>query len=594
MLIFNPAAQLAFAIHENRGVFAVLLGSGLSRSAGIPTGWEITLDLIRRMAISKGIKNIKELDCARWYREQTEKEPDYSDLLNEVSNSQAERQAILQHYIEPDEEDLENGRKTPTPAHHAIAKLVAAGYIRVIITTNFDRLMENALREQHVEPTIIDSADKIKGIKPLVHSRCTVFKLHGDYQDTRILNTDEELKKYPPRYNKLLDRIFDEYGLIVCGWSGNYDVALCNAFRRAPCRRYPIYWAIRGQLKPESHAQKLINHRGAKAVQIVDADKFFITLHETIEVIEQYQPQNPISVELLISSTKRYLAKPEYRIQLDELFAQEAERLLAQIDESTFTAESDFDVRVQRYESMTEPLACMSGVLGRWGDGTEFNIVLDLLRNLCRPMDKAISGVMCWQEIRDYPAVLIFTAYGIGLTRAARWKTLFKLFSRTLTSTYYHQKNIVSTLFLEAWDGGSKQFWQKIESHKNPLSEHLLKVMTNWQKAFARGDTNFALLCGRFEMLGSLAYFHQYHADMENLCKKEVELQNKRDKSTILARMPMGRAASDDALFPILLQETMDKMQFEKLKKAGFTKDKINDRFFRLFIENFRRHRYKS
>src|SRR3546814_9455983 len=44
--------------------------------------------------------------------------------------------------------------------------------------------------------------------------------------------------------------------------------------------------------------------------------------------LEQSQRQNPLSVELLVSSAKRYLAKPEYRIQLDELFAQETDRLL--------------------------------------------------------------------------------------------------------------------------------------------------------------------------------------------------------------------------------------------------------------------------
>ena len=37
------------AVH-NRGVYAVLVGSGVSRAARIPTGWEVTLDLIRKLA----------------------------------------------------------------------------------------------------------------------------------------------------------------------------------------------------------------------------------------------------------------------------------------------------------------------------------------------------------------------------------------------------------------------------------------------------------------------------------------------------------------------------------------------------------------
>lgn len=36
----DPLTQLSFSVYENKGVFAVLLGSGLSRAAEIPTGWE--------------------------------------------------------------------------------------------------------------------------------------------------------------------------------------------------------------------------------------------------------------------------------------------------------------------------------------------------------------------------------------------------------------------------------------------------------------------------------------------------------------------------------------------------------------------------
>jgi hypothetical protein len=50
----DPLTQLAFSIYESKGVYALLLGSGLSRSAGIPTGWEITLDLVRRVAVAQG------------------------------------------------------------------------------------------------------------------------------------------------------------------------------------------------------------------------------------------------------------------------------------------------------------------------------------------------------------------------------------------------------------------------------------------------------------------------------------------------------------------------------------------------------------
>jgi hypothetical protein len=79
--------------------------------------------------------------------------------------------------------------------------------------------MERALEEVGVTPTVISAADHLSGALPLTHSGATVIKLHGDYLDTRIKNTEQELAVYDAALDKILDCIFDEYGLIVSGWS---------------------------------------------------------------------------------------------------------------------------------------------------------------------------------------------------------------------------------------------------------------------------------------------------------------------------------------------------------------------------------------
>ncbi len=72
--------------------------------------------------------------------------------------------------------------KVPTRAHRAIAEMVRAGHVRVIVTTNFDRLMENALRDAGIEPTIVSSVDTLAGAEPITHSQCFILKIHGDLQ----------------------------------------------------------------------------------------------------------------------------------------------------------------------------------------------------------------------------------------------------------------------------------------------------------------------------------------------------------------------------------------------------------------------------
>jgi hypothetical protein len=112
--------------------------------------------------------------------------------------------------------------------------VVAKGLVRVIITTNFDRLAEMALQEVGVQPQVISRPEAVAGMKPLSHAPATVIKLHGDYKDLNSLNTPDELGAYPDHWRDLLARVFDEYGLIVVGWSAVWDSAQFAAIGTSP------------------------------------------------------------------------------------------------------------------------------------------------------------------------------------------------------------------------------------------------------------------------------------------------------------------------------------------------------------------------
>ncbi len=86
----------------------------------------------------------------QWYYTKYNEQPDYSKLLDAIARSPEERQQLLAAYFEPSDEERENGLKLSTASHRAIATLVASGYVRVIVTTNFDRLIERAIEEAGV------------------------------------------------------------------------------------------------------------------------------------------------------------------------------------------------------------------------------------------------------------------------------------------------------------------------------------------------------------------------------------------------------------------------------------------------------------
>ena len=152
--VIDPLISLAFSTYSNRGAYALLVGSGVSRAAGVPTGWEVVLDLARRVA-EVDWDDAGE-DPGGWYRDKYGQEPDYSKLLEALARRPAERSRLLRAYFEPSDEEREQGLKIPTPAHRAIARLVREGYVRVILTTNFDRLLETALADEGIVPTVID------------------------------------------------------------------------------------------------------------------------------------------------------------------------------------------------------------------------------------------------------------------------------------------------------------------------------------------------------------------------------------------------------------------------------------------------------
>ena len=50
----DPLVSLASSIHAGPNTYALLLGSGISVSSGVPTGWEVTLALVERLATLRG------------------------------------------------------------------------------------------------------------------------------------------------------------------------------------------------------------------------------------------------------------------------------------------------------------------------------------------------------------------------------------------------------------------------------------------------------------------------------------------------------------------------------------------------------------
>jgi hypothetical protein len=133
----DPFVVLAASLHYDRGVYAVLVGSGVSTAAGIPTGWDLTRELALLEARHQG-EHVPD-NVEAWWAANKAVPLGYSSVVEAIASTLGQRQALLRSVIEPSADEIRAGLKVPGAAHYALAELVWRGYVRVIVTTNFDR-----------------------------------------------------------------------------------------------------------------------------------------------------------------------------------------------------------------------------------------------------------------------------------------------------------------------------------------------------------------------------------------------------------------------------------------------------------------------
>lgn len=420
-LTLDPRVTLATSLATQKGTYALLLGSGVSTGAGIPTGWGVVEALVRRVAAAEGDTLESSADWEGWWAQHHDGDLGYSSLLAQLASTAPARRALLAGFFEPTPENLEQEQKVPGPAHKAIAALVARGVIRVVVTTNFDRLLEHALAAEGVMAQVISTDSDVAGMEPLQHARATIIKLNGDFTSLDQRNTVDELSQYPEATTALLSRVLDEYGLIVSGWSGDWDTALVSAVKASANRRYPLYWAARGAVI--GTAGEITARSGSHLIQNVTADDFFPDLLARLDAVEQ-MIEPPASRAMKLAQLRRALPDPVRHLEVRALFEQEIaslrnwarERPNSPTDYSPEAIDADF-IRIEEHTRTLVELYSMGILLDRDRQHDDLWVwVLQQALNV-RTLPSGAS-VDWWDNLAHYPAFLLLRS-GIMAALAA-------------------------------------------------------------------------------------------------------------------------------------------------------------------------------
>ncbi len=512
--MIDPIISLAFSLHSNKGVYALLIGSGVSRSAGIPTGWEVVLDLVRKLSYMKG--EDCEPDPIAWYKKNFKKDPDYAELLDAIAKSPIERNQLLKSYFEPNDEEHKQGLKVPTESHKAIADLVSNEYIKIIITTNFDRLMERALESKGIFPTVISTPDSAEGAPPITHKGCFIIKVNGDYLDTRIKNTPKELSKYDRRINLLLDRIFDEFGLITCGWSAEWDTALRASLERCKNHRYTTFWATKS--KPKKQSKKLVIQRRAQEIRIVSADSFFTDLSGQVLALEEYSKPHPLSVKTAVVTLKKYIADEKYKIHLHDLVMNEANKVYNEIvDDNRFPTNTNLETkevlnkRVKEYGALVEILQSLIITGCYWGEKENEKLWAKCIERIANHGGRK-DGLIILINLKFYPALLLLYAGGIASIAAEKYHILSAILTKAQIRENSKSRSLVNDLYAQGvMDQSVGRLLSGMERRHTPLSDYLHDLLRESFKEFLPHDAQYEECFDRFEYILAMVY-----ADEEN------------------------------------------------------------------------------
>jgi len=429
MKMDDKMISLSFSMESNKGVYALLLGSGVSYSAGIPTGWHILETLCGRlMKVQGGDK----ANAIEWYEEKYGKQPAYDEVIELLAKTSSDRNGLLREFFEPSKDDQEHGLKVPTQAHKAIAELVHDGFIKVIVTTNFDRLMEQALDALNVQYQTLYHDSDIEGMRPLTHAECTIIKVHGDYRDMRFKNITDELKEYSPELKGLLKQVFNDYGMIVSGWSAEWDTALKHTIRSVVGRRYSWYWHnFNEHLNPAAH--EVVEFRDAHV--IVDnrgADIFFYQLKENVLSISQNKKLNPDTLAMKISRLKKLLTQNR-TIEINDFITNETEVLIENM--KSFNANekrksSDELVKewVPKVEEQSRELVCLLTVIAYYQADSYKDLLVSSLERLT--ILSSGDGNTILLKVKELPLQYVFHSICMSLIKSKNYLVLKQVITK--------------------------------------------------------------------------------------------------------------------------------------------------------------------
>jgi hypothetical protein len=297
------------------GYYAFLVGAGISTGAGIPMGGGVVA-LLRQKLLEELQRDLSPEAGDRLFRELgwfQDADTEYSEALLRAFASDAERQRFFRGLI---------SGKMPTLAHYYLASIIASGRCSLILTTNFDDLLEKALYGLRFDQFNVVTHGEGTEYVSSQSGMATIVKLHGHYTYPQLANLSNDLQQLSGKLGAYFESLLRDFGLIVCGYAGRDRSVMhpiTDAVRRRTVAR-GVIWCLRNEAQiagtPYLNALKRHGQGNVRFLTIKGADDFYRDLHNRLGLPET-QVLDAVSTERFNYQRRKMLERLSTGMSLD-------------------------------------------------------------------------------------------------------------------------------------------------------------------------------------------------------------------------------------------------------------------------------------
>ena len=276
--------------------FCFILGSGASKEAGIPTGVEMAKVWVEELKKRYEENELEELMKELGVESIEPNSKNYFGIYDLLFHADyQEGYAYL-------ESELEKGN--PSLGHYVLAKILAGKRHNLVITTNFDSLIEDALFIYTNKHPLVVGHESLTEFINLNIERPIVAKIHRSLY-FHPFNRQQETNTLAKGWEETLKNAFMVYTPVVIGYAGG-DQSLMHFLKDDKLTMNGLYWCYWNKEEPSEEIVDLVNKKNGYMIPIDGFEQMMFMLSRKLDFINPEEEMRKVTQERIDKYNVQY------------------------------------------------------------------------------------------------------------------------------------------------------------------------------------------------------------------------------------------------------------------------------------------------